>query len=307
MRAIFKLKFPSGVHFGAGMLGGTEYSLRADTLYSALFIEAVKKGCSEQFYSASKGGALLLSDAFPYSGAEFFLPKPMLKVESAADDNLANRKKYRKLQYVPVSRWDDYLKGGLNDNDIDSVKKEFGRYEQVHRAAVSGREEALPYQVGTFYFDKDCGLYFIVEYKEKFDCDLVCELLNLLSYTGIGGKRSSGLGRFSVEIASEDGCRALCGLLDREGGAKQMLLCGALPKEDEVASVLTDASYLLERRSGFVASETYADQWRKKRDLYVFKVGSCFSGRFSGDIYDVSSEGGRHPVYRYAKGMFIGI
>ena len=56
----------------------------------------------------------------------------------------------------------------------------------------------------------------------------------------------------------------------------------------------------------FVASSDYAEEWRKKKDLYVFTAGSCFVNCFAGDIYDVS-EGGKHPVYRYAKPIFMGV
>ena len=76
--------------------------------------------------------------------------------------------------------------------------------------------------------------------------------------------------------------------------------------DDELEQALEDASYLMQKRSGFVASAIYADEWRKKRDLYVFSAGSCFKNCFQGDIFDVS-DGGRHPVYRYAKPLFMGV
>ena len=41
---IYKLKFSTGVHFGNGTLDDTEYTFCADTLFSALCIEAVKSG-----------------------------------------------------------------------------------------------------------------------------------------------------------------------------------------------------------------------------------------------------------------------
>ena len=88
--------------------------------------------------------------------------------------------------------------------------------------------------------------------------------------------------------------------------SRQILLSVALPKEDELESALDKASYQLLKRSGYVASENYADEWKKKKDLYVFSAGSCFEQRFEGDIYDVS-DNGKHPVYRYAKALFLGV
>lgn len=41
---VFRLHFPAGVHFGKGRLEDTAYTFKADTLFSALCIEAVKDG-----------------------------------------------------------------------------------------------------------------------------------------------------------------------------------------------------------------------------------------------------------------------
>lgn len=84
-----------------------------------------------------------------------------------------------------------------------------------------------------------------------------------------------------------------------------MSLSVALPTDKELETVLHDAEYLLCKRSGFVASEQYAPEQMRKKDLYVFKAGSCFAEQFGGDVYDVSGKCGRHPVYRYAKPMLM--
>ena len=41
---MFRLSFPYGVHFGDGNLDSSNMTFDADTLFSALFIEAVKSG-----------------------------------------------------------------------------------------------------------------------------------------------------------------------------------------------------------------------------------------------------------------------
>lgn len=132
---------------------------------------------------------------------------------------------------------------------------------------------------------------------------LLEELLESLSYTGIGGKKFSGLGKFSC-IPKKVPEEFLKQLEKRTG--RYMLLSPALPREEELDEVLEGASYQLEKRSGFVASPEYASEWRRKKDLYVFQAGSCFEKKFEGDIYDVS-DGGNHAVYRYAKPLFMRI
>jgi CRISPR-associated protein Csm4 len=86
-----------------------------------------------------------------------------------------------------------------------------------------------------------------------------------------------------------------------------MTLSVCLPANDELNDALLDgASYLLLRRGGFVYSETYAAEPLRKRDFYKFSAGSLFEHPFSGDVFDVSNGAG-HPVYSYAKPLFIGV
>ena len=84
-----------------------------------------------------------------------------------------------------------------------------------------------------------------------------------------------------------------------------MTLSVSLPTDDELESALEGAEYLLIKRSGFVASEEYAKEQRRRRDLYVLKAGACIRRPYQGDVYDVADPDGGHPVYRYARPMFM--
>lgn len=298
--ACYKLHFKSAVHFGAGTPDSTNMTFRADTLFSALYMEALKTGDAGTLYRTVSDGTLLFSNAFPYCADQLYLPKPMLPVRGERESSVSERKKYKKLQYIPVSSWEDYLAGRIA---VDGLRTEFGTMQSMTHAAVRREGDTVPYQIADFRFDPDCGLYLIVQYADEAAHRLLAELLEILSYAGIGGRRSAGLGRFDAEEIRMN--RQLQVLLERRGG-RVMLLSDALPGDEEPDDILDDAAYLLEKRSGFVASETYAEEWRKKRDLYVFCEGSCFDRPFAGDIYDVS-DGGTHPVFRYAKGMFLGL
>ena len=300
-RAYFELCFETEVHFGDGTLEETEFTFQADTLFSALYQEALKAGEADAFFQMAEEGDLLFSDAFPYCGKEYYLPKPIFRIQPEGEADPSERKKYKKLQYIPVSAWGEYFSGDLQ---IENVRTKFGHFDQRTQAFVRSEEETRPYRVGAFRFYESCGLYGILFYETEMAFEMVSKLFELLSYCGIGGKRSSGMGKFELHLKKNlpsDLNRAL----DNEGERFMLLSC-ALPDEEEAEAVMEDSSYLLERRSGFVASETYADEWRKKKDLYLFKAGSCFLHPFKGNIYDVSN-GGNHPVYRYAKGMFLQI
>ena len=74
-------------------------------------------------------------------------------------------------------------------------------------------------------------------------------------------------------------------------------------REEELENVLKDARYRVIKKSGFAASTQYAKDQRK-RDLYVLAAGACVTQMYEGDVYDVGT-GEAHPVYRYAKPIFM--
>lgn len=299
--SIYKLEFQTGVHFGTGMLNESAYTFQADQLFSALYIEALKMNCEKELFDCVKNGKLLFSDAFPYFGQQYMIPKPMLYVEPKVKGISEQKKKYKKIQFIPVEQLEDFLDGTM---DLDGeIFKGYGTYMQQSMVNVRNNEETLPYRVGTFYFSENCGLYIIVAYESESEKTLAENLLEGLSYTGIGGKKSVGLGKFNLLRGKMSKC--MQEHLERDSN-KKILLSVALPRDEELECALNGASYQLSKRSGFVASSDYADEWRKKKELFVFVSGSCFEQLFEGDVYDVS-DGGSHPVYRYAKSLFMGV
>ena len=100
--AFYKLEFPKGVHFGKGMLNDSTNTFHADMLFSALYIEALKIGKESLFYEMTDKRELLFSDAFPYIGETYFLPKPMIYVEPSKKGNSSEKKFFKKLQYLRI-------------------------------------------------------------------------------------------------------------------------------------------------------------------------------------------------------------
>ncbi len=233
---------------------------------------------------------------------QYFLPKPMLYIEPKDQGNSKVKKQYKKLKYIPVEEISNFLSGDLNPENcsLEDLGKE---YSQVMAAVRREEEDALPYRVGNYLFNDKCGLYIIAASADEDVMYMLDDLFDSLSYTGIGGKRGSGKGRFELKQGNMDAI--LESMLGKESD-KYMLISSALPTESELEKALKGASYLVQKRSGFVYSESYAEEEMKKRDMYTMQAGSCFNEKFVGDIYDVN-EGGSHPVYRYAKGMFLGV
>lgn len=301
---VYKLFFPNGVHFGQTNLESASMTFQADRLFSALCIEALTMGedVLQKLVSLAEAGRILFSDAFPYQGEECFLPKPLLRIEGAAsDEDAKERKKFKKLEYLPMRLFSRYLDGKCTIGELTA--QPFGDCAMKTSVYLQPGEEAEPYRIGVFSFREDCGLYFLVGYEKKEDLQFLEELLEMLSLSGIGGRRSSGMGRFEHHYGRLP--KEILACLQGDHGL-YMSLSVALPQDVEMEKSLEGARYLLTKRSGFVASGDYAEEFRRKRDTYAFSAGSCFYHKFRGQIRDVSNHG-RHPVYRYLKPIFMGI
>ena len=55
---VYKLSFPGGVHLGNGFLNDSDGFIRADQLFSGLFIEALKDNREQDLLSAVQKGEL---------------------------------------------------------------------------------------------------------------------------------------------------------------------------------------------------------------------------------------------------------
>ena len=303
---IYKLEFMNGVRFGSGTLNHTEITFHADTFFAALFQEALKLGKERTFLEMVENGKLLFSDAFPYKGKTYFIPKPIFQpeVERKLEERGDSRKKkqLKNMKYIPYECVEFFMTGELPGKCMEDMKKLGSRAMKVS-VGISGNEEPMPYRVSAFYFQEGAGLYIILGYESQREYELFDSLLYSLSYSGLGGKKSAGLGRFEplqVEIPE----KMKHGI--EKCGKYNLLLSTALPEDKELEKSLEQAYYGIIKRSGFVNSETYASQQMKKRDLYVMNPGSCFKNRFSGQVVR-EQNGGEHPVYRYEKAMFLGV
>lgn len=300
---IYRMKFRTPFHAGRGMLSDSEDSVLADTLFSALYIEAMKIGAEKRLFGDVNEGRLLLSDAMPCNKDVFFIPKPFLYVTSKNAGDSVEKKKVKKLKYLSLDELESFLNGDLSK--IEDRVSDMSVFTSFSRAAVRGLEDSLPYQVGACSLRDDWELYVILGYEDEKAEKLVDVLFQNLGWVGVGGKRSSGMGKFEVsDVEIPEALRDR--IIEAATYKKKMTLSVSLPREEELDDALIGSSYSLLKRSGFVYSETYAPEQRKKRDAFLFSAGSCFSNLYTGSLMDVS-ESGCHPVFRYAKPIFMGV
>lgn len=320
----YKLKFSTPVHFGgdsALSLENAEMRFCADTLFSALCHAAQLHGGSKRaakLCEAAAKGELLLSDAMPWREQSredvLYIPRPILSPKKRIEVAPEKRKQMKKLRYIPAKAMDGYFQSVEKGVPMDfgGFSQNFGLSEERTRVAIPAQGDARPYFVGIFYFSQDCGLYFISACSEDALQDEVQCLLTLLQYSGIGGKISSGLGKFEIvdtidldEPFDEDTEWLNRALLHADAPV-QMTLSACLPADDELEAALDGAEYQMIRRGGFISDPMNGSAPQKKRAQAVFQAGSTFRRRFQGQLSEVGASAG-HAVYRYNRPLWVGV
>lgn len=291
---LYKLDFDS-LHIGKTRLSQAQCYIHADTLFSALCLEALSQNRLSDWLAEVHAQDIRLSDAMPYIDSTFYIPKPICTVHPVVEGDSTQKKQFKNLSYISINDLDPYLTGEFDLNKCAVSFGEASLEQKVNLSAVDTGGDSEPYQVGLFRFNKQAGLYLLVNGHNP----LLEELLISLQYTGLGGKRSAGYGKFILEKVTDVPPR-----FSQQTGTGYLCLSTCLPTQSELEQALVGASYSLLKRSGFVSSATYAPELVRKKDLYTFAAGSVFLNAFEGDIYDVSDQG-THPVYRYAKSLFI--
>lgn len=331
--ALYPLQFDTPVHFGCAENGGkleqSSLTYRADSLFSALCYELSQQGDEAGLAHIQEGvvkGKLLFSDLFPYiydemEGLQLYVPKPILTIPSdecrvTADydtfrQQATQQKRQKKLSYIRVSQLADFIQAMKSGKAFDGDEPCFGCGQLLTRVNCT-EDVPRPYYVHQIQFTKEAGLYGIIGYEEDEDLDWLITLLKYLGLSGIGGKRSSGYGKFhfredpiemdELGIYEDDGI--LYRALTLTGASRYMCLSVLLPSSAEVADV-QKGQFALCRRSGFLSPD--GSRIQKKNDIYMIQAGSCFPEKIAGCMTDVGGQGMTHPVWRYGKGLYVGL
>lgn len=308
--SLYRLEFDAGLHIGADTggpsLDNSRMTIHSDTLFSALCCECAGSGDITRLYEYFSDNALTISDALPYYRGEFFLPKPILYKENVRrESSSAQKKAFKSIEYIPLSMFNEYVRS-LSGAEIDPerLRYDFGTMVVDTRVSVEESLNPMPYNIAYWRFNRDSGLYVVVDYNDERALSFFEDALSSLGLSGIGGKQSAGLGKFGVQKCPLP--PSLEALLDDRDADYQMLLGTALPSDGELDKALAGGWYTVIRRGGFVRSNTYSSRQLKKRTIYMLSSGSCLKARFDGEIFDLS-DGGAHPVWRCGKTMFAGV
>ncbi len=318
---LYKLAFDTAVHFGSSSTAQSLYvsedHFRADTLFSALCHTALALRGQEgldRLCFAAKEGQLLLSDSMPWLDETFYLPRPFASSRGEQEIPAAKRKAVKKLKWIPIEDFSAFsvsIQGGAVYN-AEAAQVEFGVNTSTAKVRITQGEDSMPYQVGLYHFKENTGLWFIAGCESELLADDLQKLVEGLSYSGIGGKTSSGYGKFHIEDLIylnepfDEPTQWLFSALENTSAARQLLLSTSLPSDAELTALLPDAEYMLIRRAGFIQSSSYAEENRKKTSQVFLAAGSVLPGRFKPVLYEVG-ETGKHPVYRLSAPLFLGV
>jgi len=317
---IVKLIFHSPLHIGKGLgdaYDTAEKALHSDTISGALTAAYCMLFPGEdplRFMNLYK-----LSSAFPFYKGNYFLPKPLTKINIclSVDEEYEYKKKLKKIEYIEIPLWQKLILGYPLEIKKENLSKS-GRFlclgaapqgepfkDELHQRVTVPRDggDAVPYYLDRRFFAENAGLFFILE-TDGNTLDIIKKSLDYLKDIGFGTDKSVGNGQFHFEISSiEIELPTL--------STRQMLLSLSCPERNDISTdMLKASSYLLMKRGGFIAG-TSMNQFRhlRKKSVYMFVEGSVFPAKhFSGKIENVRPEWNDeelHPVYRDGRAFFL--
>ncbi len=321
---LYKLKFVTPVHFGSHKIGTSLENVssycHSDTFFSALCLEYLKlfgKGNFSSFIENFNNGKIVISSLFPYDKDDMYLPKPALivKRQNSHEADYKNKKKFKKLEFIKIKDFKKYINCLKTGGTFDcSNYDNYAYYNDSAKVSLRNDDENNRiYHVGTYTFIENAGLYFIAKFENESIIEQFENILESLQYSGLGGKRSSGYGKFEIDETIEltenltKSEEELINMLKSQDNQYNMLISLYSPDEKETEITSFENSYYnLIKRNGFVYSPDYAENILKRKSIVMFKEGSCFDFVPSGSIQDVGNYG-NHSVFKYAKALTIGI
>jgi len=318
-RIIPKAPFHIGTKEGA--LEKTMHYIHSDTLFGAICntyrLLYGKEDLENLLKEFIDNPPFLISSAFPYSSDINFFPMPKV-INLSRYVERRDIKKFKKIEYVSQKVLESVTQSNLRihlkeenivqgkflvsdeeKNKLEEVGIERIWYEkEIPRVTIDRKTNSSSiYYFGEIEYNKNCGMYFIIDFIKNDYKDKIKAAINLLGDEGIGGDRSYGKGLFRVEYGTFSWSI-------NSGTFIAMSLY--LPKEGEIEMV-KKGHYEIVRRGGWVYSVD--EKGMRKKFIRMLSEGSTFEGdkNFYGTVAKVAE--GIHDVYRYgyAFPIYLGV
>lgn len=303
----YKLYFKSPLHIGdrEQFFEDTLTYIPSDTLFSAfchsyllLFGKSELEIMLTNFYNCTP--PFLISSCFPFSNSTFFLPVPKNPEHISHSEDY---KKYKKVQYVEKSAFERLITNTQSeiqytDNTVPSLDRDntqkiysINVLPRVSLSRLNNSPGENYFHFGEVTFKENCGLYFLVDFKNDEFKELFFDaVLRLMQDEGIGGDRSVGKGIFTYKKEENFA-------IEVNANAKWCVnLSLYSPKENEIDN-LRDGYYELVERKGYIFSPEIKSL--RKKSAVFFKEGSIFPSKKIGRLLNVTPETSPHSVYQY--------
>jgi len=297
----YLLKFKNGLHLGekAGWHEGSKNFIHSDTFFSA-FVNAYRLlygvNAVTNFLELylKKEPPFLVTSAFPFINEILYLPMPLNQIPTTI-----MAKELKKIKFVGIKTFETFIS---NNKDIDTY--EFQKNDLVDsnnnyftiinnpRINLNRRNNSSEqyFHYGELHFNKNCGLHFLVDFKNKSFEQKFNACLNLLQEEGIGGDRTVGKGLFeyqkkdvSINFPSDSNATITLSLY--------------FPNKTEFNN-LNEGYYEIIERKGYLYSPVSKNI--KRKSIRMFTEGSVLPPDIAGTLADVTPDGfDSHKVYRY--------
>ena len=316
----YRLHFRGALHIGSNRPGfeHTEDIVHSDTLFSAIINawNQMDPGFVTTLIPPEKDSVtkfpFRISSAFPFSGNQFFFPKPYARIwQEDSDNSPALEKNQKKIRFIEKTVLESVLSGiksAYNPNVNRTVPAYYspdsplesqpGKAYDVPRLMINRNNQGQSiFHFTRIVFRPDSGLFFLVEWNDESLLTKFNAALRLLGDMGIGGDRSVGHGLFTPEEVPEFHVKI------PDNPTHKYLLSLTHPAPVDDVTVLKNAGYDLTERKGWAWSGRGISLRRKAVRMLV--EGSVLpEPGLKGDIVKVlePTETGRaleHPLFRY--------
>jgi len=287
---------------------------------------------------------LLHSSVFPRIGELLLMPRPALEVRmDATDQREAIGKGFKKLRYLSPKLFTMVCES-QDVGDVPLLKLQYGTVwvsqaeatelpalwrqgpnesplawqqrvaqlnlwdiEQIPHVAVDRTSnQSVYYEVGRTTFAPGCGLGLLVEFRDETFRPRFEHVLSLLGEAGLGGKRSSGYGAFSLIQAAQPLASPQFGDADRV-----LTLSRYIPRRDEIGLLQDErAAYNIVAVEGWLLSPTLPPQRHQRINCLTEGSVLALDGAAPlGRIVDVSPAPAQqaHPILRSGLALTIPI
>ena len=337
--SVLRLKPQGAFYFGIRGIGleASATSFASDRLYAALFVENLRTRVFPEWIADPHTLPFRISSCFPYVGTVQLFPRPLLGPlpSQQTEPQPGERKPLKKVQLVSTAVLQHLLAGGnlreyvigakgrllqggsividAAEDGSAAAEKGLWKVERVPHVTVDRvTNQPTYYETAQVWFNQDCGLSLLA----SGDVERLEQLLQLLGDSGIGGRRSKGVGLFAVEKGEPLE-------LPDPGTSHVLLLSSYAPAPAELPAVLHDdqpiannlkVSYALEDIGGWSGSLNPAQNAQRRKVIRMINAGSVIRSpgtKMLGHTVDVRPQGGdsafAHPVWRHGQALAIGI